>query len=182
MKYVLYLLIGLLVFAVTMVTALAVTGNLNAEALAALTGAEQEAMPATETPDSDTLGPLAQQLKAREAALNAREAKVKDMEMQLQQRQAALEKMRTELEGLQKQIGGAMEDADTERAARVQSVAITLEKMKPDKAAERLVSLPAEEVASILALVKDKARGKIIEAMDPDQATRVLQMLQESPI
>ncbi len=183
MKYVLYLLIALLVFGITMVTALAVTGNLNADAIAALTGgapAETTAA-APESKSSDSLGPLAQQLKAREADLNAREAKVKEMELQLQQRQASLEKMRTELETLQKEIGGSMDDADTERATRVQSVAVTMEKMKPDKAAERLSALPAEEAAEILALVKDKSRGKIIESMEPEQATRILRMLQESP-
>lgn len=182
MKYVLYLLIGLVVFGITLVTALAVTGNLNGEAIAALTGSAPAPVAAPEPAGSDALGPLAQQLRSREADLNAREMKVKEMEVQLQQRQASLEKMRTELETLQKQIGGAMDEADTERETRVQSVAITVEKMKPDKAAERLSALPAEEAAEILALVKDKSRGKIIEAMELEQATRILRMLQESPI
>lgn len=184
MKILIYLLMAVLAFALTMTAALAMTGNLSSEALARIVSGDP-------TPDlsgrptagpSDPLSPLAQQLKRREDALRDREARLATWEAQLLQREGSLETMRRELETLQKQLNTSVDEAETERKGRLESVALTIEKMRPERAAERLLGLPTEEVADILILVKDKSRGKIIESMDADQATRVLRMMQERPL
>jgi flagellar motility protein MotE (MotC chaperone) len=181
MKYLIFLLVAVLVFGLTLAGALAMTGNLNGEALARMVSGDTApdlAAPGAAAP-SDPLSPLAQQLKRREDALKEREDRLKTWEAQLLQREGSLEQMRTELEALQKQLNATVDEADAERKSRIEAIAITMEKMRPERAAERLLGLPTEEAAEILALVKDKSRGKIIESMDADQATRVLRMMQE---
>lgn len=184
MKIVIYALAALLAFALTLAGALAVTGNLSGEALARIAGGDPApGLPAPGAPAvSDPLSPVAQQLKRREDALLEREARLKTWEAQLIQREGSLESLRKELESLQKQLNTTVAEAEADRKSRLEAVAITIEKMRPERAAERLLGLPTEEAAEILVLVRDKARGKIIEAMDADQATRVLRVMQERPI
>jgi flagellar motility protein MotE (MotC chaperone) len=181
MKYVLYGVLALLSFAGSMVLALALTGNLNKEALDRLMQKEPEMSVPAPSP-TDTIGPLTQQIKKKEEQLKQREQELSERESQLNQREAGLKQLQTQLEGIQKEISGTLESAEAERNLRVQTVALTLAQMKPDKAAKSLESMPVEDVAAILAQVKDKDRGKIVEAMDPQTATKVLRALQESKL
>lgn len=178
MKTVLYGLIAILAFLVSLVLALALTGNFSKEALNRLMNNEPE-MTAEAQPEADPLGPLAAQLKKKQEELKAREAELQAREAQLEQRAQSLAQLQTQLEEIQQKLYGSLEDAEAEQALRLKTIAVTVEAMKPDKAAERLAKMPPDDVAEILAQVKDKSRGKIVEAMDPEFATNVLRAMQD---
>lgn len=182
MKIILYGLLAVISFVLSLVAALAMTGNLSQASLDKLSGKEPPVVEAPEVKKSDPVGPLVQQLKKKGEALKAQEQELNDRAAQLDKREQELGRMRSELEALQKQIQGSVQEAGEERTARLKSVAITISEMKPDKAAERLGGLPPDDIAEILNQVKPKERGKIVEALEPDLATRVLRALQESKI
>ena len=180
MKYLLYVLIALASFAAALAGAMALTGNLNTEALKRLMNPEAAAPPTEAVAARDEIGPLAEQLKRERAALKKREQELAQREAQLDQREQELATLRSELTEIQSEIQGALGDAETERKLRLETIAITVANMDEDKAAERLKGLPVEDVAAILKLIeKDKDRGAILEAMEQDFAVRVLQALQE---
>lgn len=171
--------LGVLSFALALGVPLAMTGNLSApKIMAALKGepalAESEAAVAP-----DELGDLAARLKKREAALNERERELRQLEAQVKRREEDLEQTRKRLEDLQTQLEGGLEEAAEERTMRIKTVALSISNMKADKAAEALSGMPPDEVAEILLEVRDRDRGKILDAMSPDRATRVLSALQE---
>jgi len=185
MKIILYAMVALISFIASLAAALALTGNLSKETLDRMMGKESAVTTPSAVappPQSDSVGPLVQQLKKKEESLKKREQELNEQATQLDQRQQELERMRTDLEGMQKQIQTAVQDADKERDGRLQAIAITISEMKPDKAAERLKGMSAQDVAEILGFVKPKDRGKIVEAMEADMATRVLRALQERKI
>ena len=189
MKMVLFAVIGLLSFAGALAGGLAMTGNLSGEALSRIvlgpkageTGQREGTESDKPRETEDPLGPLAQQIKKKENELKDREDQLNQREAQINQRETELAQLQTKLEELQKQIGGSLADADKERQTRIQTVASTIEKMKPLKAAESLQNMPPEDAAAVLSLVKAKERGKVVEAMKPEMATRVLRLLQEPP-
>ena len=185
MKPVLFGLVGLLSFVGVFVGSLAATGNLNKAALdralkrePAMTEAAGPG-PATQAV-SDTIGPLAQQLKKKEDALNEREKKLDEREAELAQREKDLEALRGQVETLQQEVKGEMNAQAGETQKKREAIALTIGEMKPDKAAERLKGLPTEDVAAILSGMKSKEAGKILEAMDAAEATRVFQLMQGS--
>ncbi len=179
MKYALFLLLGLLSFAGALAGALALTGNLNGEALQRLLGSPAAEAVNNASAENQDVDMLVRQLREKETALARKEQELKERESQLLLREESLKTLRDEVEQMQSRVQGAMEEADAERKVRIESVALTLTEMRPNKAAERLDGMPPEEVAEILALIEAKDRGKIIEAMDAETATRVLRQLQE---
>lgn len=184
MKILVYGMIAAISFVAVLAGLLAATGSLSRETLDRLSGKEAPvvAPPPQQQTLSDPLSPLVQQLKNKEEALKKRELELNERATQIDQRAQELDRLRTEMEGLQKQLQGAVQEADQERTARLQSIAITIAEMKPDKAAERLQGMPPEDIAEILTCMKPKERGKIVEALETSLATRVLRALQERKI
>ena len=180
MKIVLFAVLALISFVGALAGALAMTGNLSAEALTqVISGAPAAEEQHKAEPETDALGPLAQQIKKKENDLKEREQQLEQRESQIAQREQELTQLQKKLEDLQKQVNGGLEDAEKERRARIQTVAQTIEGMKSQKAAESLENMPPEDAAAVLGLVKPKERGKIVEAMKTEAATRVLRILQE---
>ncbi len=177
MKKVLYVLVALVSFSAALAGALAFTGNLSRESLMRLIK-QQPAMTAQQEPEKELLSPLAQEMKEREAALKAREQAVAEREAQVAQREKELEALRKDVEQIQKQIQGAFADEEQDRQVRLETIANTVAEMKADRAAQALEGMPVDEAAEILAIVEAKDRGKIVEKMDPEFATRVLSELQ----
>ncbi len=179
MKIVVLAMLAILSFAGAFGAALWATGSLSGEAVKPSGQEGESSAKAASEEHGDPLSVLAQQLKKKENDLKERETQLQQREAQLAQREQELTQMQKKLEELQKQVMGGLDDAKKEREARLQTIAITLSSMKPDKAAERLENLPPEDAAAILNLVKPKERGKIVEAMKTEAATRILRILQE---
>ena len=154
-------------------------GKLSPETMQAITdkeayNAKQAAMMEDSTSSETGLGTLAKQLNDREKQLIERGIALDERDKQLSQREADLEKARTDLEMLQKSID-ASEDAATEsRKTQLKTVAITLENMEPESAAERLETFPPDESAEILLSITEKKRGAILEAMSNEISARVI--------
>lgn len=179
MKIVAILLAALVVFVGSLAGLLAATGNLNAEALGRLAGqppAGTAALP-EKVPSTDE---LAEENRARMNALQERERTLDEREKQITQREKDLETLRTQLETMKTQIEGAMKSADEERASQMETIANTIVAMKPAEAAERLEKFPVEDQAEIVKrITKVKDRAKLLEAMKPETAARVMTFLQQ---
>jgi flagellar motility protein MotE (MotC chaperone) len=185
MKWVLYGLIGLISFVAALAGALAVTGNLTPESFAKLLGTAEEAPPAVEEPtypEEDGTSALARALKEREAALNKRASDLDARIKSLDTREAELRKLEKAIETRIEELNLLLSGSDTERQARQQIIAKTLEGMDSRKAAERVAGLDPEEAAAILRLVGEKDRAKIMEDMQTDDAIRLLRLLGEAPL
>ncbi len=181
MKWVVFAIVGVLSFAAWLVVVLAATGNLSSKTLAALTGREEPAVLESALPVKEVSG-LAEQLRNRESTLLGREQDLKRQEAQLIQREQALEAMRKELQDLKKEIDQSLENREAERRARIRTIALSVSNMKPDKAALALDGMEIQDVAEILVQVKEKDRGKILDALNADLATRVLSAIQDLDI
>lgn len=181
-RVVLLLILGVAAFFGSLAAALAFTGNLNAESIERILRREPPPAAAPPDPAEDPLTPLARQLRAKEAALVKREQELRERESRLEARMRELQQLQGELDAMHQLIAGALDESDTERTVRIQTVATTVAQMKPDRAAEALLGLPDEDAAEILREVRDRDRGKIVDAMDPARAARVLQALQEPPL
>lgn len=181
MKFLLFGIIGLLSFLGTLLGVLALTGNLSSEALQRVSSKPEPAAAATPATSQDPVGPLAQALKAKEEDLKKRELALKEREGILDQREKDLNKLRTDLEGIRTEVSAAMDAKEEERQMQLQTVAETLEAMRPENAAASLQGMPEKDVADILKLVQTKNRGKIMDAMKGDSgyAAGVLKALQE---
>jgi flagellar motility protein MotE (MotC chaperone) len=181
MKYVLMLLLAILSFAGTLALALFLSGNLNGEGIQKLMGNAPEVVEAEDIPE-DPLGPLARQLKNKEEELSQLEARLKQREAQLNTREESLQQLSDKLDTLREQLDTSIASAEESRQQEIATVANTLTEMKADKAAEALRSFPVEDQAAILMKIeKSKDRGRIVEAMDANDASRVLQAMQEQP-
>jgi len=184
-KLILLIGIGLLSLMGTLAGLLALDGKLSPDTLQALTNpeafAEAEALrKAGEAATGPALGTLAQQLNERAQSLDERRVMLEERERQLRQREADLEKARADLEMLQKTINESFDMAAESRKTQLKTVAITLESMEAQSAAQRLGAMPSDEIAEILMSVKDKKRGEILQAMDTDLAARVIKDIRDT--
>lgn len=179
MKIILLAGAGLASFLLALTAALALSGNLNRDAMQKLMGAQtptENQAGADQHQDVDTLVRL---LREKETALERRERELNERETQLLAREESLQRMRAEVETMQGRIQDAFADEAKERETRLETVAVTLTQMRPNRAAERLEGMPPEDIADILKLLEPRDRGKIIEALEPELATRVLRRIQE---
>lgn len=176
-------------FAGAVVGPLALSGNLNQEGLNKLLGKAPAAPAAGEAgaPGADgtvvqgDVEPLAAALKAREEEIARREEEVRKQEEVLRKMMTDLDTMRDDLATMQTQIDEKINKEDDARKERMQEVALSLAKMKPANAAASLESWSAEDAAAVLRLVKDRERGKILDAMG-EKAAPLLQVLQQPRI
>jgi flagellar motility protein MotE (MotC chaperone) len=169
-KLILYILIVLLSFAGTVAICLAVTGNLSMEGIGRIIRPKPAAEETPEAPREE-VDPYLQALQRREEDLKKREASLQTEEAQLKKSKADLEQLRTDVEQIQKQIGEVLKTEDAEQVKRDTDVALSLSKMKPTNASTLIASWEAKEAARVLRLVKDKERGKILDAMTTDKTT-----------
>lgn len=179
MKILAMVLAGLVVFAGGLAGVIAATGNLNAEGLARIMGQAptgKDALP-EKTTGTDA---LAEANRERMSAIEAREQKLDEKEKQLAQREKDLEALRVQMETMKNQIEGTMVGKQQERQEQLEGMANTITAMKPDAAAERLEKFPVEDQAEILKrMTKVKDKAKILEAMKPETAARVMTYLQQ---
>jgi len=175
-------------FAGAVLGPLALSGNLNQDGLNKLLGKPpvekpgEAGAPGAEgaAPQGD-VDPLVAALKAREEEIARREEEVRKQEESLRKMTADLEAMRDDLATMQTQIDEKIAREDDSRKERMQEVALSLAKMKPTNAAASLKSWSPEDAAAVLRLVKDRERGKILDAMG-ESAAPLLQVLQQPRI
>jgi flagellar motility protein MotE (MotC chaperone) len=186
MKIVLIVLGAVTVFTLTLVGMLAATGNLNQDALDRLMGKEVEAAgeaghgaggehAATEEP----VDPITKQIMKQREELASKERELKDYEQQLNQRAAELDALYQQVQTAKQEFEASVGAADAARQMEIEAVANTVSNMKPAAAAERLENMPIPDMVAVLRAVKDKNRGKIVEAMSPETASEVLRKMQE---
>jgi flagellar motility protein MotE (MotC chaperone) len=180
MKIIIYGLVAVLSFAGALAGALALTGYLTPETLERILGrgeAAEEQAPAL--PEEDALGSLARALKERETSLNRRETGLSERERALAARESELRRLESTVEERIQDLNNLLGQADNEMVARRQTLADTFGRMDPRKAAEQLQALPPEDAVAILRLMDEKNRAKIFDAMNRDEATRILRLFQE---
>ena len=178
MKLIIVMIVALVAFAGALVVAGKATGVLDAltrENVGKLiSGKPEEEKPLSQEPRDDVV-PLTRALKMREEELNKREESIRQQDAQIKKRQTDLEELQTQIKGIQEQIQQTVSVQDAVRNNRFQDVAMSLSKMKPANAAKILNDWPAEEIGGVLALIKEKDRGKILDAMTPEKAASALQ-------
>lgn len=171
------LAIAVLAFAGTLVATLAISGNLNRDALDRLMGDA----PPTEAPavKQDAIGPVARKLQEDRVALDKRAEQLDARESRIEGRERQLQQTLKEIEDLQRQIGTNLEAIDQEQRARMETLAKSIASMDKQKAAQTLEDQDPEAAAAILLLMKDKDRGKIMNELEPRRRTLIVQIMQE---
>lgn len=181
MKILLYGLVAFLSFAIFLIIPLILTGNFNQEALQrAITRQPDLSLPVEA--EVEPAGPLTQHLRKKEEELKKRDQELRQRQIQLEQREREFEQLRANLEAIQQDLKASFEGSEADRMQGIETIAITIAEMKPQKAADSIKALPIEDQALILAKVKPKERGKIVEAMPPEDAARVLSAIQQQPV
>ena len=184
-KFILLLLVALIAFAGTVAAILAITGNLTQESLTKIVSPPPPPVETAPEAKPDETDAVIRALQAREEDLNKREAAVKEEEDRLKKEQADLEVLRTQLVGIQQEIGKTIQAEDADHLKRVQNVALSLAKMKPAQAAKTLGTWSVQDVAKVLRFMKDKERGKLLDAIasdQPEQAAKILLYLQNEKL
>jgi flagellar motility protein MotE (MotC chaperone) len=171
-------LLAIASFLLTLLGAMALTGNLSKEQLSKLFAGEEPA-PATPQEEPDDLDPILKALSGREEEIKERETELREWEGRLKLRERDLEELADELRLAHTQFVASLDEADADYAERIAEASKTLGKMKPKNAAEVLKAWPPEDGARILMGVDDRSRGKILDELDPDKAALFLRALQE---
>lgn len=169
--------LGIVCFLVAVIIPMAVTGNLNEETITRLFAGEQPPE-ATRTAD-DYLGPLAAKLRAQQERLDEWDTRLAQEDVRLTQRERIVDETLTQITQIQTDVSAAMDALDTEQQAAILSIAKTMAAMTARNAAIDLEAMSPEEAARILPLIKDRNRGKILDAMAADRRSLILQVLQE---
>ncbi len=183
MRILLLVLIAILSFVGTLGGVLFMTGNLSKESLSKLMGGSEGKTPQVVSTSAiqseDSLMSLIEQIKKKEEELKKKEAELRKKEQELNNFSQQLKEIQSKIEASQNEVAKMMEVDSEDRAIKLQTIAMTLAEMKPDKAAERLKTMPPDDIAEILTYIKPKERGKIVEALDAQLASQVLQSLQK---
>ncbi len=182
MRILIIIILAIASFVLTLIGVLAITGNLSGESLNKLVAPASAVQTATiprPNIQEDSIATLIEQIKKKEDTLKQKEEELKKKEEELKVKSQELKQMQSKIESIQKELSSKLEGDNKEKAVRMQAIAVTLSGMKPDKAAERLKTMNPDEIAEILSYVKPKERGKIVEALDAQLASQVLQALQK---
>lgn len=182
LKAILYLGLALLAFAGSLAGVLAATGNLNREALDKVMGkVPPEELAAEAAQEPDDLDPIARALKEREQSLDLRENDLREREDRVKTLEEDLRQVREELAQLLQQYEASLEQIDAAKEQARQDVAKLLEKMKPDQAADILAAKEPEEAVELLRLIPEKNRAKVIDKLDPEKASAIIDAMQVAP-
>lgn len=164
-------------FLLAVVIPMAATGKLNKESIDKIRGVEVT----LEAEEPDPATPLLQSLEAERERLNELAADLAKREELLTLREQELSSTLQEVTQMQASIAAAMDEMDADQQERMMEVAKTLGSMKATNAADDLESMTPEQAAVLLPLIDERARGKILDAMDDLQhRSLILQIMQES--
>ncbi len=133
------------------------------------------------TPEAQGFQSLADELRSRERSIERRELSVEDRERELRAIEQRLEERGKALEALRADIDGLRAQIDTEQQARVESVARSLETMKPASAAKVLSALDLPLATDVVRTMGRSKAGKVLAAMPPTVAARITEGLARAP-
>jgi flagellar motility protein MotE (MotC chaperone) len=102
-------------------------------------------------------------LAAREKLLNAREMGLKTLQTEVDKKLNELRRLREEVEKLVAQ-------KDEEENARILNLSKVYEKMDPSKAASIIATLETDLAVDILANMKQKSAGKVLNNLEGEKA------------
>ncbi len=74
----------------------------------------------------------------------------------------------------------ADEKTEQETAKKLKMLADTFEAMDPESAVEKMLSLPDEKIISILKLMSERKRAKVMEVLPNSRATMIIRKMSES--
>lgn len=132
-------------------------------------------------PETQGFQSLADELRSRERAVERREESVDERERELRAIEMRLEERARSLDELRAAIDSLRERVDAEHQARVDSVAKSLETMKPASAAKVLQELDLPLATDVVRRMGRSKAGKILAAMSPAFAARVTEGLAQPP-
>lgn len=107
-------------------------------------------------------------LREKEEILQQKEMELKTLEREVDKKLEELRKAREEATAL-------LERQSEAESKRLRSLSAMYEKMAPDKAAALLVSMKESLAVDILAGMKGKTAGRVLENMERDKATSLSQ-------
>jgi flagellar motility protein MotE (MotC chaperone) len=134
-----------------------------------------------ETPEAAGFQSLADELRSRERSLERRELSVTERERELRAIEARLAERAKTLEELRAGIDELREQVDQEQRARVESIARSMETMKPASAAKVLQALDLPLAIDAVRLMGRSKAGKVLAAMSPANAARITEGLARAP-
>lgn len=166
-----------LAFLLAVVIPMAATGKLDKASIDKILGKEV----VLEPDEPDPANSLLVSLDAERERLKEWESKLSKREEFLNLREQELSSTLNEVTQMQESIAAAMDTMDEDQQKRMMEVAKTLGTMKPNNAADDLESMTPEQAARLLPMIDERARGKILDAMDDLQhRSLILQIMQES--
>ncbi len=156
--------------------ALAATGNLSREALMKLVAPEPAA--AAHGP-ADNAGPVAEMLEKERQEVAKVRAELAEREKELDAREQNLDETLSALSQKHDLLKSEVNALEGEELARLKEVASSIGEMKPQEAGASLEAMEPEQAAKILRLIA-KNRGKILDAMkDVEKRNLILEIMQE---
>jgi len=176
MKVLGFIGLGFITFVLTVLGAMALTGNLNRESIDRLLNRQEQEAPVKK--QADDLDPFLRSLNKEREAVKKREERVRLAEDALDLRERQNQDLLAEIDEKLTQLQEAMTEADDEREQRLKDDAKSLAEMSEKKAAETLNELPIEDATQILRYMKEKPRGKILDEMEPRKAALLLSSTQ----
>jgi flagellar motility protein MotE (MotC chaperone) len=178
-KLVAILGIAVVGFLAAVVGMLAVSGNLNKEAVDSLLGRGTEIASET-SPVDDPSSVLVKELKLERERLVQKQRDLDAREEQLKLREQEVDTTLTDIQTIQEQITEAMNTLDAAQESNLKDLSETLENMKAQEAADALEAMDPKDAVKLLPLIKEKDRGKIMDSMkDKDKRATLFELLQE---
>lgn len=182
MRIVGILIAAVVVFVAALLVPLALTGKLNADTFKRLAGLEAKPAATKTTEEAATAempsGPLATKVKEEQERLRKWEADLQKRAEELDKREQSVNEMLTDVTKKAEEVQAIYDKLDAEHQASLQLAAKTLEKMDPAEAAKDFNKMDPEDGARIAALISDRIRGAIFDAMDESKRVDLLKAIQ----
>lgn len=124
----------------------------------------------------DALGPLAEKLRAERKRLEDWDTDLTEEASRLTQRERNIDDTLAQVTQIQTDIVAAMDTLDLDQIAQMETIAKSMAAMDEVNAAADLEAMTPEQAARILPLIKDRDRGKILDAMNADTRLTILQI------
>jgi len=174
--------IAIVGFLAAVVGMLAATGNLNKDAVAKLLGREVEVV-ADAPPEVDPSTGLVKELKTERERLTQKLKELDERDEQLNLREQEVDATLAEIQALHELINANMEKLDAAQDENLVALSKTLASMKAQEAAISLSAMEPKDAVKLLPLIKDRDRGKIMDAMsgkgDKENRDEIFRLMQE---
>lgn len=179
MKIFVALVMAIFAFAATIVGALYLAGGFTQEGMQKLLGIEAPKAQEAPAPSEEQIPEVVEALNEREADLNAREEALKTEEKRIETTRLQLQELQTTLKGLISDASKSLDQADSDKQARLQNVANSLAAMEPESAAQAMEAWAPQDSAIVLQLIDEEIRGEILNAMKPDKSAAILEKMKD---